>query len=150
MKMDSLPDGNMPWYAMGLAFECIGCGDCCAGPDEGYVWVTDADILAIAEQLDITEADMRRDHVRKVGKRQSLREVKKTKDCIFLTECETEGRGCQVYSARPIQCRTWPFWMGNLTCPEAWAHAGLRCRGINRGRRYSLEEIQQRIVITKE
>jgi Fe-S-cluster containining protein len=150
MKMDSIFDATQPWYAAGLAFECTGCGDCCAGPDEGYVWVTDADIRAIAEQLHITEDQMRRDYVRKVGRRQSLREVKRTKDCAFLTECNGDGRGCKVYSARPIQCRTWPFWPGNLTSPDAWAHAGMRCRGINRGRRYTLEEIQQRASVTIE
>ena len=30
---------NNNWYRGGLAFACQGCGNCCSGPVEGYVWV---------------------------------------------------------------------------------------------------------------
>ena len=40
MKNERLPLDEKPWYASGLAFECTQCGDCCSGPEEGYVWVT--------------------------------------------------------------------------------------------------------------
>ena len=52
---------RQPWYAGGLAFECTQCGQCCAGPNEGYVWVNDAEVARLDEfgpktEQQITEA----------------------------------------------------------------------------------------------
>lgn len=132
------------WYAAGLAFECADCGQCCAGPEEGYVWVTPAEIAAIAGELGIGETEMRRKHVRKVGRRFSLVERKDNNDCIFLTGQADGTRKCLIYSVRPTQCRTWPFWPGNLASSEDWALAHMRCEGINRGRQFDCDEIEQR------
>ena len=82
-----------PWYVAGLAFECVECGHCCAGPEEGYVWVTDDEVPAIARHLGMNEGEFRGQYVRKVGRRYSLREVKGSKDCVFLTERAGAGRG---------------------------------------------------------
>jgi Fe-S-cluster containining protein len=43
---------------------------------------------------------------------------------------------------RPNQCRTWPFWNDNLASPDSWNYAAVKCPGINRGKRYSVEEIE--------
>ena len=43
----TMPEGNEPWYAEGLKFQCTGCGDCCTGAP-GYVWVNQAEIDALA------------------------------------------------------------------------------------------------------
>jgi Fe-S-cluster containining protein len=51
------------------------------------------------------------------------------------------GRSCAIYSVRPMQCRTWPFWKFNLSGPKAWSFAAQRCPGVNRGRLHSLEDI---------
>ena len=136
---------NKPrWYAAGLAFECTGCGRCCAGPAEGYVWVTIEEIAAIAEHLGLAEADFRKKYVRKVGRRYSLVEDRISKDCVFLTANGDGGRGCEVYPVRPRQCRTWPFWPINLTDPDSWSLAGLRCPGINRGDTHECDEIERK------
>lgn len=134
-----------PWYVAGLAFECLACGRCCAGPEEGYVWATDEEIAAMAEHLRLAESTFRKRYVRRVGKRQSLIEKKPSKDCIFLAD----GR-CDIYEVRPTQCRTWPFWSSNLETPEDWSLAGLRCPGINRGSLVSLDEIESRRRATRE
>ena len=139
-----------PWYSAGLAFECQQCGRCCAGPIEGYVWVSDEDVRAIAARLGLSEQQMRARHVRKVGRRQSLREDARTKDCIFLQTDGPDGRGCAIYEFRPIQCRTWPFWATNLVSPDAWAMAQLRCAGINRGPVHCVEHIEGRRDATRE
>ncbi|MCK4626096.1 MAG: YkgJ family cysteine cluster protein [Phycisphaerae bacterium] len=131
-----------PWYAGGLAFECTGCGGCCAGPGEGYVWVTPKEIVAIAKLLGLTEDKVRRKYVRKVGQRFSLVERKGNKDCIFLQPDGKGGRNCRIYDARPVQCRTWPFWPSNIADADSWCLAGRRCPGINRGRLYNADEIQ--------
>ena len=132
-----------PWYVAGLAFECTACGRCCAGPDEGYVWITPPEIAAVAAHLGLTDQQVHRKYVRKVGRRYSLVEDLNTKDCVFLTAGDGSGRRCRIYPVRPVQCRTWPFWPDNLTDPDAWSLAGLRCKGINRGQPYGPEEIER-------
>ncbi len=139
-----------PWYVSGLAFECTECGRCCAGPEEGYVWVTRQEIDRIAEFLGMNVDEFAKRYTRKVGSRFSLIEQKSTNDCIFLTERDGKGRGCRIYSARPTQCRTWPFWSINIRSPETWALAGMRCEGINRGPLVPCEEIRARADATRE
>lgn len=139
-----------PWYAAGLAFECRQCGRCCAGPVEGYVWVSDPEITRIAAKLGIDVQEVRTRYVRKVGRRQSLKECSGNNDCIFLKADGSSGRGCVIYDVRPMQCRTWPFWPSNLTSPEDWSLAQVRCRGINFGRRHDYEEIEVKRNDTQE
>ena len=146
-----------PWYATGLAFECRLCGRCCCGPDEGYVWVTEEEIAAIARHLGITPARMRELYVRKVDNRHSLKEKRPSNDCIFYRhdpDASGDGEGasgqCLIYEVRPAQCRSWPFWPSNLTDPDAWAIAGMRCKGINRGRLHTCDEIEAKRKATRE
>ena len=83
-------------------------------------------------------------YVRKVGIRRSLREFPNG-DCVFF---DSETRKCQVYEARPRQCRTWPFWTSNLKSPEAWEETCRVCPGSGKGKLYQLEHIEsQRKVI---
>lgn len=128
---------NLIWYAAGLHFECIGCGNCCSGPEEGYIWTCDKEAAMIADELKMSEPDFRKRYTKKEYGDTTLIENEKTKDCIFL-----QGKRCQIYSVRPNQCRTWPFWDINLESPDDWGWASTRCPGINRGRRYSCEEIE--------
>ncbi len=131
------------WYGKGLRFECIGCGACCAGPDEGYIWLTGSELKRAAEYLKISPKTFREKFVRRVGVRMSLLEHPKTKDCIFLADLGAGRRGCVIYPVRPLQCRTWPFWAENLSTPLAWKKAGVKCPGINQGPLWSLEQIER-------
>ena len=131
-----------PWYAAGLHFECTGCGNCCAGPEEGYIWISKAEIEFLAKEMGLPAEEIQSKFLRRIGTRSSIKEDRKTKDCIFLTPSQN-GRGCAIYAVRPNQCRTWPFWTSNLYNPDAWNIAALRCPGINRGRFYSFDEIQR-------
>lgn len=134
-----------PWYAGGLAFECMQCGRCCAGPNEGFVWVRDAEIAAIAEFLRLSGEEVRRLYVRRVAGEDSLIERPDNHDCVFLGASTNGGaRTCRVYSVRPLQCRNWPFWPRNLESPDGWSAAAARCPGVNRGRLFSREEIHAR------
>lgn len=133
-----------PWYAGGLAFECIQCGRCCAGPEEGYVWATAAEIESLADYLKLSVDEMRRRFVRRVGRRHSIIEDPVSRDCAFLASDEHGRRFCRVYPVRPAQCRTWPFWPRNISDPDSWGQAGLRCPGINRGPLHGYDEIQRR------
>ena len=135
-------DGNsMPWYAGGLHFECMECGGCCAGPGEGYIWVTRPEIEIIADFLNMTTGELWRRFLKRYGLRTSIIEHSSTKDCIFLQEADGQKR-CVIYPVRPSQCRSWPFWANNLASPGSWNKAAQKCSGVNRGRHYSFEEIQ--------
>jgi uncharacterized protein len=125
------------WYRDGLQFECTACGACCSG-EPGYVWVDRREIAEMAAALDIDQAEFHRRFVRRVGTRSSLVEYPDG-DCIFL---DPETRRCLVYQARPVQCRTWPFWSSNLSSPQAWDETCKACPGAGTGKLYTLEEIE--------
>ncbi len=135
---------NHLWYSCGLSFECLGCGNCCAGPDEGYIWIRRGEIESAAAFLKMSEGAFRKKFLRRIGLRHSLIEHPATKDCIFLTDLGGGKRGCAIYPVRPTQCRTWPFWTENLRSPDTWNTAGLKCPGINRGPVFPIEDIEQR------
>ncbi len=130
------------WYAGGLQFTCQQCGNCCAGPGEGYIWVTRPEIKLIAEHLNIPVRQLRREYLRRVGLRVTVIEDSITKDCIFLSRAGGKVN-CRIYPVRPVQCRTWPFWPGNLADQSAWGKAARKCPGIKQGGYHSLEQIRQ-------
>jgi Fe-S-cluster containining protein len=85
--------------------------------------------------------ELRQKYLRRAGFRVTITEDIHTRDCIFLRQ----GNGfkeCMIYPVRPSQCRSWPFWPGNLVNPDGWDTAAKKCPGINRGEVYSSERIQ--------
>jgi Fe-S-cluster containining protein len=132
------------WYAEGLCFECVGCGRCCGGPEEGYIWISRGEIERAAEFLKMSLKTFEEKFLVRVGFRRSIIEHPKTRDCIFLTDFGNGKRGCAIYPVRPTQCRTWPFWTENLRTPQTWRTAGLRCPGIDHGPLFAWEQIEQR------
>lgn len=142
-----------PWYAEGLSFSCTGCGNCCTG-GPGYVWISREEIDRLAEHLKLTAREVIMRYCRRLGGRYSLNEHRNRQgnyDCVFLEERKVESDGskvvhtqriCSIYPVRPLQCRTWPFWEGNLASRESWDRAASRCPGMNRGRTFTLEEME--------
>jgi len=126
-----------PWYRDGLRFECTGCGDCCSGAP-GFVWVDEAEIAALASEMQMTPEEFERQYVRREGVGKSLLEYPDG-DCIFL---DRQSRQCKVYAARPTQCRTWPFWDSNLKRKRDWNEACRVCPGTGTGRLYGFDEIE--------
>jgi hypothetical protein len=55
--------------------------------------------------------------------------------CVFYRN------GCSIYPARPMQCRTFPFWSDLLRSPRAWAKAAKKCPGMDQGRVWGEEEV---------
>lgn len=131
-----------PWYITGLHFDCHQCGGCCSGPGEGYIWLIQAEIKFIADYLSESVEQVRQKYLRRVGPRTSIIEEAVSKDCIFAREIDGQKK-CAIYPVRPNQCRTWPFWAGNLQSASKWNQATGECPGINRGRLYSCEEIEK-------
>jgi Fe-S-cluster containining protein len=131
---------SLPWYSDGLEFSCTECGGCCTGAP-GAVWVSEEEVAALAAEKGCTVEGFRSEYIRPVDGKDSLTEVltEKGYDCVFLEG----GKRCTVYSARPTQCRTFPFWPRQLESPEAWQEAALDCEGIGRGDKVSFEEIEK-------
>jgi len=132
-----------PWYEDGLRFGCTRCGNCCTGAP-GHVWVNAEEIAAIAEHRGESEAETTALHTRQVGNRRSLRE-KDNGDCVFYDR----AKGCTVYSVRPRQCRTWPFWESNVVTAEAWERTCEICPGSGKGELISSEEITRRVKVIR-
>ena len=125
-----------PWYRGGLKFECTRCGACCTGAP-GYVWVDEEAIARLAAFRGVPIDPFSRSFVRRVGDRYSLIE-KPGGDCVFWDQ----QAGCTVYPARPVQCRTWPFWPENLESEADWDQVRTGCPGAGRGTWFSVEEIE--------
>jgi hypothetical protein len=130
--------------AAGLSFGCTQCGDCCTGAG-GYVLFTPEEAASLARRLGVSEEEFIGRYTHDTSAGRSLREVPGEfgLDCVFLNRTTFPGRAvCGVYEDRPMQCRTWPFWKSNLASPSAWARASRSCPGMNKGRRYDVQQIR--------
>ena len=80
-------------------------GNCCTG-ESGYIWVNPKEIKNIAEFLNMDEELFKKTFLIKVGYKYSIKEkpYKNGYACIFFE------KGCKIYSVRPNQCKTFPFW----------------------------------------
>jgi Fe-S-cluster containining protein len=114
----------------GLRFECTQCGKCCMRRGKyAYVYVTDAEMVALAKLVGMTLARFRREHtfVDELGWTQ-LRFGDEC--CPFL---DRERNSCTVYAARPVQCRTFPFWF-EMVDDRGWTdEAKQLCEGVGTG-----------------
>lgn len=127
------------WYNPGLSFACTQCGNCCTGAP-GAVWITDEDVERIAEHTGESTGEVRLFRTRLLGNHLSLTEYANG-DCTYF---DPETRRCQIYPVRPTQCRTWPFWPGNVATPAAWERTKSVCPGAGRGNFVPAAEIAKR------
>jgi len=74
----------------------------------------------------------------------SLKE-KQNYNCIFLG-----SDGCEVYEARPSQCRTYPFWESILEEESGWEKEGAECPGIGHGPLASAEKIIESLRVRRD
>lgn len=105
---------------------CATCqGRCCTG-ESGYIYVNKTEIEAIAELLDLSVEKFVADYLYKKGYKYSIKEIKYngSYECVFYNR---ENNGCGIYEARPIQCRTFPFWDYYKTRVE---ELKLECPGV--------------------
>ena len=66
------------------------------------MWVNAEEIEQLATLIGESVESFEKYFVRQVGVRKSLRELPNSFDCVFF---DNQARTCQVYSARPRQCR---------------------------------------------
>jgi hypothetical protein len=128
------------WYKNGLYFKCKkNCDNCCS-KSPGYVWISNEEQKKIASFLKISLNEFLKKYTRNVNGRVSLLENLINFDCVFLKD-----KKCSIYDARPIQCKTFPFWKGNLLSKKSWDSLKEDCPGIDdkSGKLFSENEIQK-------
>ncbi len=135
------------FYKNGLRFECQRCSACCRH-EPGYVFLSGKDLEALSENFKISKKEFLKKYCRKIDiggfSRISLNE-KRNYDCIFW-----EKGGCKVYNARPLQCRTYPFWRPYMESEEDWNSLESSCPGVNKGKINTKEEIERKLLMRLE
>ncbi len=128
-----------PFYKNGLRFECTRCNACCRY-EPGYVFLSERDIERLLAATGTDREEFLRLYCRIVeidGERLISLKEKANYDCVFW-----DG-GCTVYAHRPLQCRAFPFWPGNVSSRSSWKSLTASCPGVNRGKLHSREEIEE-------
>jgi Fe-S-cluster containining protein len=83
-------------------YACQRCTNCCRWP--GFVKLTDPDITAISEFLQLPETDFIQRYTRLRPNRDGLALIDQPDEsCIFL-----EGQDCRIQPVKPHQCRGFP------------------------------------------
>lgn len=88
---------------------CFTCqGRCCTG-ESGYIYATKEEIENISKLLCLGVKDFMQEYLFKKNYKYSIKEKKfgESYECIFY---DRESNGCTIYEARPLQCKTFPFW----------------------------------------
>jgi Fe-S-cluster containining protein len=121
-----------------LRFECTGCGACCTQRGEyAHVYVNNEEAKRLARFLGLSVRSFRKRHTfRDDGGWTQLRF--RDGACSFLDPATNR---CTVYDARPVQCRTYPYWP-ELFGPTGWNRKAMEsCEGLGRGAIVPPEEV---------
>lgn len=115
-----------------LKFACTQCGKCCHGKTN--VFVNSAEIEAIAAHLDLPKFEFSKRYTRPqcLGDQESITLKSQIQSngklgCVFL-----KNNKCSIYSERPTQCRTYPYWPQVLVSGIEWNAEASSCEGISR------------------
>ena len=119
-------------YLAYLRFQCqSGCIKCCE--QQGFVYLTEDDIVRLAAFLNIRPAIFERRHVYRTKNLRRLR-VPRNVQCTFL-----KSDGCSVHPAKPLQCQTFPFWPELVDDKRQWLKTAQWCPGIGKGPLINIE-----------
>jgi len=136
VAVTELSKDDRAWWKDGIQFECQGSGKCCVSHGEyGFVYMTTADRTAMAKHLGLSLAAFTKKYCDENDGFFHLKESGNP-SCMFL-----KNKQCSVYEARPVQCRTWPFWPEVMNAKVWKAEVASFCPGVGKGRIWSADEI---------
>ena len=144
------------FYAQGLNFSCKRCSACCRF-EAGYVFLSRKDASLLCAALSMDYDSFLKTYCRwvpeKSGSQQLSLKEKSNYDCVFWNSRQSDGslvnqgcfvdEGCFVYEARPLQCRTFPFWPSIMRSKHNWKMTAEDCPGMNQGALHSEDSIRE-------
>lgn len=124
--LDNFIEHDAPTWLKGeksLPFACTACGRCCQ--TEGDVYLSPEEIQKASQLLRMTPYDFVKEYSSEIlGKSEEFDEAttwirlrEEGQSCVFLGD---DGKLCTIYEARPVQCRTYPFWPNILRSKQTW------------------------------
>jgi uncharacterized protein len=125
------------FFDPGLRFACQRCGQCCTGAP-GTIFVGPDEIGPMADRLGMAVEPFIATYLYPFKSSYSIAEDPQG-NCLFFDQ------GCTLYTVRPLQCRTFPFWLSLLRSKKRWLEMQHQCPGIGQGRLYSRQEILARV-----
>ena len=131
-------------FKKGINFKCQGSSNCCVSRGSyGYVYLSKKDLIKIAKYLNVSINLFKKKYCEYSDGYLHLKEININGNCQFL-----ENKKCSIYTARPMQCRTWPFWKENMNIKK-WNEELINfCPGIGNGRLISSSMIKK--IINRE
>ena len=130
-------------YKKGIKFKCQGSAKCCVSRGSyGYVYLSNEDVLRLTNYFSLSIKEFKKKYCKFSNGFLHLNEINKSQNCRFL-----KNKKCSIYSARPTQCRTWPFWPENIKA-KIWNKEILNfCPGIGKGELISNRNIKRMLNI---
>jgi len=136
----------MLYHQKALKFHCTGCGRCCFGnPGEHYIELMHGEAERICQFLHLDRDIFEQQYLVNEPEIGEGIRLNKQGRCTLLNE----HNQCSVYSVRPKQCMTYPFWPELVHSHEAWEAEASRCEGINHGDVVATEYIEQQLNLLK-
>ena len=94
------------------------------------MFLTEPESEVIRHRLQLSRGWFRRRYLQRLEEGELVLASGKGGRCIFLGD---NGQ-CRVYTVRPVQCRTYPFWPELAGNARAWNSEARRCEGVNQGK----------------
>lgn len=131
---------NKKFYSQGLRFECQRCSFCC-GKTPGFVYLSRTDLLRLCEHFNLGVKEFTEKYCRWADYYYgaTVLALFEEKNC----DCVLWNQGCSAYEARPVQCRTYPFWSWIVADSQTWNDCAKDCPGMNNGKLWNQEYIAQ-------
>ncbi|MCB0407467.1 MAG: YkgJ family cysteine cluster protein [Bdellovibrionales bacterium] len=137
-----LSESQKKFFSEGLRFQCQGTGKCCISRGEyGYVYMTREDRKNMAAELKMSLVAFTKKYCKQSGGYWHLKSNPDGPECLFLNK----KNQCDVYKARPVQCRTWPFWPENMNAKTWRDDIAKNCAGIGKGPLRSAKEVEAQL-----
>lgn len=118
-----------------MRFECQkDCVICCTRP--GVIYFSEEDIVVAGKFLRLAPDQFKLKYLVRAGDTWYI-DVD-DRPCPFL-----KLKGCSIHTAKPQQCRAYPFWRENLLSKKHWKVVGEVCPGVDVGPRISPDKVEE-------